>query len=131
MLTILTFDDMQRFRRRTFRSGGWGQLTNLEHAFFRALTQYVQIRGKIANLKVIGILLDMIRRTEPGIRGAIVRLGMRRAIEFQHSCVRNSVFEWCPRLGSWLTDTRYIQYLGSISDLALDLSGHFLKTRCR
>jgi hypothetical protein len=100
--------------RRGIRNGSWSRLSVSEKALIRCALWVAKIRGSICNMRLMVQVLSVLLRLTRNCRSRIVDAGNRRAHAMLQAYGQGPkpVFSWVPQLKGWLSDARYIRYLG-------------------
>jgi len=71
-----------------------------------------KIKGVLINPKVVSMLLDIIKKLTQTPKYEALRRGWKRIREMLSTFRRNGVLNWAPRVREWMSDERFIIYLG-------------------
>jgi hypothetical protein len=112
----LTYSRLLEIRRRSLRDGNWAPLRISEKALFHCALWVAKARGKISNSRLVEqvkeIALKLLGRFGK-IGNSILRAGRKRAGMIRDIYEKpNGVFGWAPQVRQWLSDERYVWYLG-------------------
>jgi hypothetical protein len=111
----ISYPSLVRFRRSSLRNGHWKHLRIEDRALFRCAFWMARVRGKISNAKLVVQVLKIALKLVEGVRGAILRIGMRRTMQmFETYAKPGGVFSWAPQARGWLSDARYVWYFGVV-----------------
>jgi len=110
----LTYRCLVSVWRKALRNGSWSRLDSTEKALVRCALWVARIRGSICNMRLMVQVLSVLLRLLQGCRSRIVDAGNRRAHAMlqEYDKSPNRVFGWVPQLRKWLSDPRYVCYLG-------------------
>jgi hypothetical protein len=84
----------------------------MERVFYRATMFFAKIKGKITSNTIIARLRGIVDKLRNKISSKILEAGIERAREILLKFRENGVFKWAPQLMVWLTDPRYVFWLG-------------------
>jgi hypothetical protein len=112
----LTYTRLLEIRRRGLRDGNWAPLRISEKALFRCALWVAKARGKISNSRLVvqvkEIALKLLEHMGK-IGNSILRAGRKQAAMILYIYDKpNGVFGWAPQVRQWLSDERYVWYLG-------------------
>jgi hypothetical protein len=105
------------FWRKGTRNGNWRRLGAIDRVFYRAAMWYAKNRNKIINNKIIAQIRTVVEKLDNTFRKRIMDIGKKRARVILTKFGGNGVFNWAPRLKSWLKETNYVFWLGLDSQL--------------
>lgn len=104
---------LRLLRQRAFRSGSWSRVSVLDRALFRCALWVARVRGRITHVKLIVQVGRIALKLLEGFRTKVLRAGRRRAmIMLETYSAPGGAFSWAPQVRQWLSDPRYIWYLG-------------------
>ncbi|MCX8162285.1 MAG: hypothetical protein N3E44_04775 [Candidatus Bathyarchaeota archaeon] len=108
---MLDFDILQGFWVRGLRNGNVKLLSPIQRGFYKACMIYAKINGRIVSsrlLEDLSVIIDILTRS-PKILA--LRVGLNRVFRILSS----RTVELFPIVRSWISDWRYIEYLGFVS----------------
>ncbi|WP_309493610.1 hypothetical protein [Candidatus Hecatella orcuttiae] len=112
MFPILSYAGLLGWMRKGLRNGNWRRLKTTEKALFKAALWYARFKGRILNWKVASQLLSIVEKIKDTLGNRIVQAGVAAAKEMLTRGEESAVFTWCPQLRVWLTEPRYVFWLG-------------------
>ena len=105
--------DLERYQRKSMRTGNWRTLNFFERALYRAAMWYAKRRFIIKGtlVKKLLVLIEKLKETN-GMR--IFKRGLQKASELLENGDAKGVFVWAHSLRYWLKDPDYIFWLGTM-----------------
>ena len=115
----ITYSQLIGWRRRGLRNGNWALLDSCEKGLFRCSLWLARVRNEISNMKLMVQVLRIVSKLLESFRSRTMKTGMRRAsVMIEIYTKPEGVFDWAPRMREWLSDSRFMWYLG-----ILDVNG--------
>jgi hypothetical protein len=109
---IFTFKGLLTHVRHGFRSGGWSRLTRVERGFIRCVLCYTKIRGRLANLRLMVKVAEIVLKLMETPAKRIFKAGEARARGLKLNLEKRGVFQYAPRVKAWLNTVEFKFYLG-------------------
>ena len=115
----ITYSQLIGWRRRGLRNGNWALLDSCEKGLFRCGLWLARVRNEIRNMKLMVQVLRIVSKLLESFRSRTMKTGMRRASSMIETYMKpEGVFDWAPQMRGWLSDSRFMWYLG-----VLDVNG--------
>lgn len=108
----LRYVDLYLVQRKGLRNGNWRRLKPLERSLYRAALALAKIRGKLVNLRLVRMMLDMAERLQATFRTTVLAAGLAKAREMEANLEARGLFNSFQRLRGWLKEPSYIFWLG-------------------
>ncbi|MEM2165029.1 MAG: hypothetical protein QXH09_04995 [Candidatus Bathyarchaeia archaeon] len=108
---IIDFDTLRKSWVRGLRNGNIKLISPIQRGFYKACMVYAKIRGFISSNRLIEYLYKIIDILTQSPKIIALRTGLRIAIDMLSS----RTIKLFPIVRSWISDWRYIEYLGFMS----------------
>jgi hypothetical protein len=116
----ITFGELLNNLKKGVRKGNWRKLNWRQRTLYRTAMEYTRPKKKgesgreIVGKMLLEKLLALIEKLMETSGMRVFKRGQKKADEILQKGEENGLFAWAPRLRNWLSDSRYIFWLGTV-----------------